>query len=485
VLSARLPPGPGEGPTVSIVVLTHNGREHLERLLAALDDDTSYRSFELIVVDNASTDRTDEVLARERGYPVKVITNPVNESFSTGCNQGAEVAAGEHLLLLNNDVTPVNPGWLGNMVEAIESDATIGAVGAVLAHPPEPNGRVAVHHRGIGFRLVDGAPRPANLPAPDVGSTDLDALTPVPAATAACLLTPAAAYREMGGLDEGYHYGMEDVDYCLRLGAAGRTIHVCGTARLLHHESATLGTIDRDEWRRTRLANRRRFTGRWGVTLARSMADEAFTGAGFWVAGRRRRAAVIARPATAGAAHVGWLSAHGWTVGDPDEGTSLVLVLDPAADLAPVPAEAAVVAVLDTPDGWEGLAPRISVAVRPDRIDPGSVAAAGMTPSEPADTEDPGEVLRLARDGLQSRRVAIVAPDESGDSRALATALRTRGWLVRTVGPERLEHGLAADAVVEPDRAPATNEMSPEARIDRLVNHLVATFDGQTPAAEP
>lgn len=80
----RLRPESGlaSGPLVSIVVLTRDGRAHLERLLSSLRDRTAYRSFEVIVVDNASRDRTNEVLLQDWGFPLRVIRNASNVTFS-------------------------------------------------------------------------------------------------------------------------------------------------------------------------------------------------------------------------------------------------------------------------------------------------------------------------------------------------------------------------------------------------------------------
>ena len=80
------------GPLVSIVILTRDGATHLRRILASLDESTAYRSFEVIIVDNGSTDDTSEVLALKRGFPLRVIRNDHNSSFSHGNNQAAEVA---------------------------------------------------------------------------------------------------------------------------------------------------------------------------------------------------------------------------------------------------------------------------------------------------------------------------------------------------------------------------------------------------------
>jgi GT2 family glycosyltransferase len=163
---ARASAGQTSGPLVSIVILTRDGAKHLERLFAGLER-TAYQPFEVIVVDNASTDSTADVLAIDRPFPIRVISNDRNVSFSEGNNQGAEIAAGEHLLFLNNDVEPINPGWLGAMVDTLESDEGVVATGAVLvfpsrvrSHRPASRDPFRVQARG-GPRLQQRSDRPA------------------------------------------------------------------------------------------------------------------------------------------------------------------------------------------------------------------------------------------------------------------------------------------------------------------------------------
>ncbi|MBW3621539.1 MAG: glycosyltransferase, partial [Actinobacteria bacterium] len=201
------------GPLVSVLVLNRDGVDHLRRMLPGLAR-TTYRDLELVVVDNGSSDASVELIrSTDIGAPVTIIENEDNATFSHGNNQALAAASGAYVLLLNNDIEPAVPGWLGHLVDTLEEhDAT--AVGARLVYPRRPgldNAGDTVHpdlslqHRGVHFDGgVDGVPRGRNLGAgEDPLAPVATAIEEVPAVTAACMLVRADVLREVGGLTEG------------------------------------------------------------------------------------------------------------------------------------------------------------------------------------------------------------------------------------------------------------------------------------------
>ena len=315
---ARPDRGRVEGPLVSLIVPTRDGRHHLERLFPALATNTSYRSFEVIVVDNGSVDGSVEYVKGDWPFPVQLIRNEVNRSFSEANNQGVVAARGDLILLLNNDTEPVNPGWLGSMVDELTASEDTLAVGALLiyskrtrddaeaTHPP-----LSVQHRGIGFIWRDGSPRAVNLGAGEdpTNPSLVDSVT-VPAATAACLLTRKATYEEVGGLDEGYVYGTEDVDFCLKLRKRGGIIRMCGGAALLHHEFGTQDELSRDIKRINRMGNAQRFAEKWAPRLARSMREDGFSQKRAWIQSSGKKVAITLTEDDPTAGWGDWYTAH-------------------------------------------------------------------------------------------------------------------------------------------------------------------------------
>lgn len=259
-------------PLVSIVVLTRNGEQHLVRLFDALVENTLYSNIEVIVVDNASTDGTLSYLeAQKERFTLKVIKNSVNESYSRGHNQAVDIADGEYLLFLNNDIKPLN-GWLCHLVNAMQEQPRVGSVGSQLIYPDGPEEPLGglVQHSGIVFEceysdvLEKDFIRPYNHgygEKPDIGSG-----FPVvqrAALTAACLLVKKSVYLEYGGLDEKYNYGYEDVDFGLKLRRGGLNNYYCPSSVLIHYESSTQKTQSSHEVRNRRIHNMTVFREKW------------------------------------------------------------------------------------------------------------------------------------------------------------------------------------------------------------------------------
>jgi GT2 family glycosyltransferase len=221
--------------SISIVVPVHNGaaltRSCLDAVLADLP-----ASCELIVVDDASTDSTAELLA-SYGAAIRPLALPHNLGYAGACNAGAAAASGEALLFLNNDTEP-QPGWAGALAAYAADHRDAAVVGAKLLYPTG-----AVQHAGVVIGQ-DGYPHNlyAGLPAEHPAVNRSRRLQAV---TGACMLVTRAAFEAAGGFDTGFANSLEDVDLCLRIGEAGGEVHYCHEAVVTHLESASRGRDDR------------------------------------------------------------------------------------------------------------------------------------------------------------------------------------------------------------------------------------------------
>ena len=277
------------GRLISIVILNRDGRQHLERCLRALAA-TTYRDIEVIVVDNGSTDGSAEVAERFDGwFPLRVVRNAVNRSFAEANDQGVSAAEGELICFLNNDADPITGEWLGYLAETLDRNDAV-AVGARLIYPVHRGGRRAgrkhadltLQHGGVDFIRELPIPMPRAMGA---GGDPLSAaaveVAERPALTGACLLVRRDAFLAVGGFAREYDYGLEDVDLCLRLRAAGGRLMYDGRAALWHHESATRAG-DQSGYQARVARNRDVFVDRWGPRLFRDCLLGALDGNRRW-----------------------------------------------------------------------------------------------------------------------------------------------------------------------------------------------------------
>lgn len=299
-------------PVVSIVVLNRNGEAHLRRLLRGLAEHTDYPRFELIVVDNGSSDGSREYLhGLSTTFGLAVIENEDNVTFSAGNAQGAARATGDLLLFLNNDIEPFERGWLRELV-ALATRRGVDAAGATLLHAHElAAGVPVVQHRGIRVRFEHGRLQPYNLD--DGGAlfgerfgVDVDA----PATTGACLMIDRGLFGRLGGFAEGYRYGTEDVDLGFRIVAGGGTVITSGRAHLLHRESSTQNAEGRAFMRENRLNNQRLFAERWGSRLQREYRLSRLRGDRYWAEGEGPHIAVTLTSTDSSEGYGDWYTGH-------------------------------------------------------------------------------------------------------------------------------------------------------------------------------
>lgn len=222
-------------PLISIVVPVHNGAALTRSCLDAVLADLPV-GCELIVVDDASTDSTAELLA-SYGDAIRPLALPHNLGYAGACNAGAAEASGEALLFLNNDTEP-QPGWAEALVAYAADHRDAAVVGAKLLYPTG-----AVQHAGVVIGQ-DGYPHNlyAGLPAEHPAVNRSRRLQAV---TGACMLVRRTAFEAAAGFDTGFANSLEDVDLCLRIGEAGGEVHYCHEAVVTHLESASRGREDR------------------------------------------------------------------------------------------------------------------------------------------------------------------------------------------------------------------------------------------------
>lgn len=236
-------------PKISVIIPLHNQAELTLKCLQSLSANTDYPDWELILVDNASTDGTPDLLKSLEG-DVKVIRNETNLGFAKANNQGAKIADGELLCFLNND-TEVQPGWLSALADCLQKNPGSAAVGGKLLFPDG-----TIQHAGLVFDKIDKIAYhiyrglPADIPC-------VNKPRRLKAVTAACMLVKKEFFTAAGMFDENYINGYEDIDLCLKIGQLKGEIYYTPACRVVHHTSATPGRKDNEEH------NYRYFQSQW------------------------------------------------------------------------------------------------------------------------------------------------------------------------------------------------------------------------------
>lgn len=226
-------------PDLSIVIVSWNVCELLHRCLASLASGRETLAVEVIVVDSGSADGSAEMVRRD--FPgVQLIARPDNVGFPRGNNIAIQQSTGRYILLLNPD-TEVVGAALSTMVNYLDQNLTVGAVGAQLRYP---DGRVQSSRRRfptLATALFESTWLQPVAPSrlldkyfmrdrPDDAVSDVDWLM------GACLMVRRQVIEEVGALDEAYFMYSEELDWCRRIKTAGWRVVYLPTAQVIHHE---------------------------------------------------------------------------------------------------------------------------------------------------------------------------------------------------------------------------------------------------------
>ena len=242
-------------PLVSIVIVTHNSRRYIQPCLESILRNDTYPNREIIVVDNASTDGTVDILRAFENEGVRCEFLATNTGFAGGNNVGARLAQGECLVLLNAD-TMVTPGWLGRLIERLRSDHLIGVICPVT--------NAAGNEAKIGVSYGDEYSMERFS---TVIARQRRGLTTEPKMVALfCAAIRRSLYWDLGGLDEGYGIGMfEDDDLSASVHRAGLRTLIAEDCFVHHFGQGAFSTLKSATYEALFQANRKRFEKKWGV----------------------------------------------------------------------------------------------------------------------------------------------------------------------------------------------------------------------------
>jgi len=240
-------------PTLHVIIpsrgLESLLRKCLDHLAEAVQTENPFGHRFVTLIDNASDPPYPHPFPAPPGLPLRIQRRPVHTSFAACCNDAVRSASADILLFLNNDVL-LHPRALCHMMALMDRHPHTALVGTRLIFPDG-----TLQHAGVVFGADDFGPRHFARRVPSRLVSRMP--TRHQAVTAAALLARAPVFDALGGFDEGYPFGLEDVDFCLRAGQAGGIILCDQSVDSIHFESQTPGRIELN------IPSHRRFMERW------------------------------------------------------------------------------------------------------------------------------------------------------------------------------------------------------------------------------
>ncbi len=244
-------------PKISVVVVTYDNRELNRVCLESLAARTEWPNWELIVVDNGSTDGTRELLEEHRrglAPRMRVLEQGKNVGFAAACNAGLAAGTGDYIVLLNND-TVTTRGALTALVRHLAQDPSLGLVGPVT-NAIANEARVEVGYAGLAD-LPDWARGYVRAHDGETFAMPMLALF--------CAALPRRVYETVGPLDERFGIGMfEDDDYCRRVAKKGFAIRCARDAFVHHWQMASFRRMPQEEYLALFAANKKKYAEKWG-----------------------------------------------------------------------------------------------------------------------------------------------------------------------------------------------------------------------------
>lgn len=231
-------------PLASIVIPNKDAVGLLDACVTSILEKTTYRNYEVVVVENNSEDPATFDFYKEleaRDPRVRVVYYKGGWNFSKIVNYGFGQAQGDYLLMLNNDTEVITPEWLHLMMGPLMRDE-VGITGAKLLYPNDH-----VQHVGVNITALGAMHTLPFLPDSDGGPFGVALVEhAVSAVTGACLLVKRSVFDAVGGLDEDFAVSYNDIDFCLKCCKLGKYVVMQPRAKLYHHESVTRGEADKN-----------------------------------------------------------------------------------------------------------------------------------------------------------------------------------------------------------------------------------------------
>ena len=254
-------------PLVSIIIPNKDEKETLKKCLDSIKEKSTYRNYEIIIVENNSTgqeifDYYKEIDGRDG---IRVVYWKSGFNYSALNNFGFTFAKGDYILCLNNDVTVITPDWLERMIGQCQRKE-VGIVGVKLYYPDD-----TIQHAGViigiggvaGAMFVGMARERSGYLRKAILQQDLSAVT------AACMMVDRKAWEGAGGFNEDLAVAFNDIDFCLKVRREGYLVVYEPNVELYHYESKSRGYEDTPEKQKRFLSEINYMKAHWSEILTK------------------------------------------------------------------------------------------------------------------------------------------------------------------------------------------------------------------------
>jgi GT2 family glycosyltransferase len=245
-------------PKVSIIIPAYNNIDYTLTCIMSIYNNTGSSTFEIIIVDDNSSDATKNISCQIRG--LKYLRNEINLGFIQSCNNGANAASGDYLVFLNND-TVVTANWLDELIRVFQIEQNAGIVGSKLIYP---DGRLQ-EAGGIVWR--DGAAWNYGH-GDDPAKPQYNYVREADYCSGACIAISKDLFKELGGFDKRYvpaYY--DDADLAFQVRAAGKKVFYQPLSKIIHFEGISSGTDTSYGIKSFQIKNQLKFFERWEHSL--------------------------------------------------------------------------------------------------------------------------------------------------------------------------------------------------------------------------
>lgn len=252
-------------PRVSIIIPNKDHMEDLKKCINSILDKTTYKNYEIIVVENNSESKEifeyyDTINKNDK---IKVLNWDSEFNYSAINNFGVKNSSGEYIILLNNDIEIISNNWIEEMLMLAQRD-DVGAVGAKLYYPDD-----TIQHAGVILSIGGVAAHSHKyISKINMGYFGRAVIVQnLSAVTAACLMVKKSIFYEVEGLDEEFKVSYNDIDFCMKIRKKGYLITFTPYAEMYHYESKSRGSEDTDEKKKRFEGEVNRFRDKWGFNI--------------------------------------------------------------------------------------------------------------------------------------------------------------------------------------------------------------------------